>query len=147
MPLVHRKKHQHEEDGSAEKEKEQQEQEERKSTSHNLSPVLITQNGKEKNTTSCCDSSSKNPRGWRGKQQVGRMKKRKRHTRGSGTLLGEKSRLEPVLSRQVANLKGGMLTLIPQVPPDWLDTDRQKGLSGSEAEERRKKVGYNELER
>lgn len=34
-----------------------------------------------------------------------------------------------------------------QVPPDWLETDRQKGLAGTEVEERRKKAGYNELER
>lgn len=34
-----------------------------------------------------------------------------------------------------------------QIPSDWLETDKQKGLTGSEAEERRKKSGYNELER
>jgi H+-transporting ATPase len=34
-----------------------------------------------------------------------------------------------------------------KVPQEWLDTDRQKGISVGEAEERRKVVGYNELER
>ncbi|WVR09316.1 plasma-membrane proton-efflux P-type ATPase [Kwoniella sp. DSM 27419] len=33
-----------------------------------------------------------------------------------------------------------------KVPPEWLETDRTKGLSSSEIEERRKHSGYNELE-
>ncbi|WVQ74168.1 plasma-membrane proton-efflux P-type ATPase [Cryptococcus sp. DSM 104548] len=33
-----------------------------------------------------------------------------------------------------------------KVPPEWLDTDRQKGLSASDIEERRKHSGFNELE-
>jgi len=33
-----------------------------------------------------------------------------------------------------------------KVPPEWLETDRSKGLASSEIEDRRKKVGYNELE-
>ncbi|ODN73166.1 plasma-membrane proton-efflux P-type ATPase [Cryptococcus amylolentus CBS 6039] len=33
-----------------------------------------------------------------------------------------------------------------KVPSEWLDTDRQKGLSANEIEERRKHSGYNELE-
>jgi len=33
-----------------------------------------------------------------------------------------------------------------KVPQEWLETDRQKGLTGAEAEERRKSFGYNELE-
>jgi hypothetical protein len=34
-----------------------------------------------------------------------------------------------------------------QVPPDWLETDRQHGISAGEADSRRKTSGYNELER
>jgi H+-transporting ATPase len=34
-----------------------------------------------------------------------------------------------------------------QVPPEMLETDRTKGLTASEAEERRSTFGYNELER
>lgn len=33
-----------------------------------------------------------------------------------------------------------------KVPPDWLETDRQKGLSSSDIDERRKHSGWNELE-
>ncbi|WVQ95251.1 plasma-membrane proton-efflux P-type ATPase [Kwoniella sp. CBS 9459] len=33
-----------------------------------------------------------------------------------------------------------------KVPPEWLETDRQKGLSTSDIDERRKHSGYNELE-
>ncbi|WVF67679.1 plasma-membrane proton-efflux P-type ATPase [Kwoniella sp. CBS 6097] len=33
-----------------------------------------------------------------------------------------------------------------KVPPEWLETDRQKGLSSSDIDERRKHSGYNELE-
>lgn len=37
--------------------------------------------------------------------------------------------------------------VLMQVPPDWLETDVQKGISDSEAEQRRKTTGWNELER
>ncbi|ORY32156.1 putative hydrogen-exporting ATPase [Naematelia encephala] len=32
------------------------------------------------------------------------------------------------------------------IPEEWLDTDRQKGITTAEADERRKTVGYNELQ-
>ena len=34
-----------------------------------------------------------------------------------------------------------------QIPDEWLNTERTKGITTSEAETRRKDVGYNELER
>ncbi|RSH85711.1 hypothetical protein EHS25_003852 [Saitozyma podzolica] len=33
-----------------------------------------------------------------------------------------------------------------RIPPEWLDTDRQKGISSGDVEERRKLAGFNELE-
>lgn len=118
MPLIHRKKHQHEEDGSAEKEKEQHEQEERKKWEGEEYDVLL--------------------------RFVKEESERLKSAKSGGEDEEEEATYKRVWYAPWRKVKVGGSTF--KVPPGWLETDRQKGLTGSEVDERRKKVGYNELE-